>query len=504
MKHMTVSQALGQLDELQRNRYAYRHAMSVVYYDAVTGAPEGSAAGRGEAMGRLSGIEYELFANAKTGELLDFLSEHTAELSPRQARETEVLRREYDRMRRIPVEEYVAYTRLTNEADSVWHRAKRENDYAAFGPYIPRIAGTLRRFSGYCDGTRDPYDVALGQYERGLCRERLDDFFARLREGIVPLLHRIAAEGKPVDDRCLYGDYPVEQQRRLSDAVMQVMGIDRTYCSIRETEHPFTINMNKWDVRITTHYDPNNFASSLFSVIHEGGHALYELHTGDALQYSCLAEGTSMGIHESQSRLYENYIGRSEAFAEALHPVLMELFGDRLSGVSVRQLWQAFNRAAPSLIRTEADELSYCLHIMVRYDMEKLLFDGFSDWEKLPALWNAKYEEYLGIPVPDDRRGILQDSHWSGGMMGYFPSYAVGSAYAAQMMAAMRQEVDVDGAARAGDLRPVNAWLEQRVWRFGKEKDPDEILRGCCGEEFDPGYYLKYLTEKYLAVYGLK
>jgi carboxypeptidase Taq len=243
--------------------------------------------------------------------------------------------------------------------------------------------------------------------------------------------------------------------------------------------------------------------SSFFSVIHEGGHSLYELNTADELVGSPLGTGASMGIHESQSRLFENMIGRSRAFIELIHPAMAELFPGQMKKVSPELLYRAANRAEPSLIRIEADELTYSLHIMVRYELEKKLIAGTLEVKDLPEAWNALYKEYLGVDVPDDTHGVLQDSHWSGGSFGYFPSYSIGSAYAAQIYDAMAKNVDIDAAVRSGDLSPVVGWLTEKIYRFGSLKKPNELILNACGKPFDPTYYTRYLTEKYRAIYKL-
>ena len=323
------------------------------------------------------------------------------------------------------------------------------------------------------------------------------------KEGTVEMLKRVMARPQ-VDDSFIWGKcYPTEIQRKFSDYLMDVITINKDRCSIGETEHPFTTFFNKKDVRITTHYHEETPIYSMYSVIHEGGHALYELHSADELEGTLLSGGVSMSIHESQSRFMENYIGRSREFIGLIFPKMQELFPEQLAGVTPEQMYLAVNKAEPSLIRTEADELTYALHVLVRYEIEKSLFDGSISVEELPAVWNAKYKEYLGIEVPDDKRGVLQDSHWSGGNVGYFPSYALGSAYGAQMLAKMRQSVDVEGAIRSGDLRPITGWLEEHIWKFGCLYDPMELLERALGEPFNPRYFTDYLEEKFTAIYGL-
>ncbi|MBQ1704551.1 MAG: carboxypeptidase M32 [Clostridia bacterium] len=498
---MDLTIALEKLDELQKKMYAYGAANSALYLDSVTVAPKDTSEGRGVAMGILAGEEHKLFASPETGELLDCLESNRDKLDARQARQTELLRRSYTQLSRIPADEYMEYAMLTNEASDVWHRAKEQNDFELFRPVLEKLVAFNRKFAGYYDSTKAPYDALLNEYERGMTMEKLDAFFAALREKIVPVI-RAVGEKPQIDDGFLHKHYPVEIQRKFSDYLMEVMGLDRAHCGIGETEHPFTLNFNSQDVRITTHYVEDSLAESMYSVVHEGGHALYERGVDPQNDYTVLAGGVSMGIHESQSRFYENLIGRSRPFVHAIFPRIRAFFPEQLKDVDAEMFYRAVNKAQPSLIRTEADELTYSLHIMVRYEIEKQLIGGTLAVGDIPAEWNRLYKEYLGIDVPDDKRGCLQDSHWSGGSFGYFPSYALGSAYGAQMLRNMEKDVDVWGSVGKGDLSPVTAWLREKVHQYGSLLEPAQIVENACGV-FDPTVYTDYLTEKYSELYGL-
>ena len=494
---------LRKLKELEAKKQAYRQAMGIISYDAVTGAPVGGAERRGKTMGVLSEVSYKLETGEETGALLLALKEREDQLDPITRREVSELLRSYEKTKKIPMEEYIAYTVLLNKADAVWHEAKAKSDWAMFEPFMRDIAAYNRKIAAWVDPDREPYDVLMDDYERGLTMTDCDAFFAVLRERLVPLIHRITEKGIQPEDAFLHREYPLEQQRQLSDWLMEFIGIDRRFCSIRETEHPFTTDFGPTDVRITTHYHLNDPASSLFSVVHEGGHALYELHIGDNIADTCLGTGVSMGIHESQSRFFENLLGRSRAFTGALLLKLRELFPEQTAGVSAEDLYRAVNIARPSLIRTEADELTYSLHIMLRYELEKLLIQEGMDPAELPGLWREKVRDYLGLEVPDDRSGVLQDSHWSGGAIGYFPSYALGSAYGAHMLKVMKRTVDVDAAVAAGNFAPIHQWLTERIWSKGCLYDPADLLVQCLGEPFDPTVFTDYLMEKYSTLYGL-
>ena len=498
---MELTEAVQQLELLQKKLYAYTCADSSLYLDAVTVAPKNTSEGRGVALSILAGERQKLMTCPETKALLDELGGHLDELDLVHRREVEELRRSCDQLTRIPADEYMAYSELTNRASDVWHKAKEQNDFASFCPVLQELVDYNRKFAGYYDATKKPYDALLNEYERGVDMEMLDNFFATLRQTIVPLLQKI--EQKPqIDDSFLHNYYPVDKQKAFADYIMEVMGLDRGHCGLGETEHPFTLEFNNKDVRITTNYDTHNVASSMFSVLHEGGHAMYELGIRDDLQYTCLAGGVSMGVHESQSRFFENLIGRSRPFVEAIYPKVQEFFPEQLGGISAEQFYRAINKAEPSLIRTESDELTYCLHIMVRYEIEKQLIGGTLEAKDVPAEWAKLYKEYLGIDVPTDREGCLQDSHWSGGSFGYFPSYALGNAYGAQMLYNMEQTVDVAGDSAKGDLSHIAGWLREKVHQYGGLMVPADVVKNACGE-FDPHYYTDYLTRKYTELYQL-
>ena len=502
MKYESVQQAVAALKKHQATMAAYNHALGVMYLDATTAAPSDTWEGRGKTMEIMSEITYNLSTDPENGELLSYLESHSDELDEQTKREVEVLRKDFDQTKKIPAEEYIAYSVLMNDAQSVWAKAKNEDDFASFAPYLEKIMDYNRKFAGYYNPDMKPYDALLNEYEEGLNMETLDAFFAQLRSAIVPLIAKIK-EVPQIDDSFIYKHYPVEIQRKFSDYLMEVLGMDRTHCGIAETEHPYTTNFNNKDVRITTHYHEDNLVSSMFSVIHEGGHALYELGADDCYNFTALSGGVSMGIHESQSRFYENIIGRSRAFVHAIFPKTKELFPEQLEGVDEEMFYRAINKAEPSLIRTEADELTYALHVMVRYEIEKQLIAGTLTVAEVPGEWKRLYKEYLGVDVPNDREGCLQDSHWSGGSVGYFPSYALGSAYGPQMLTKMEAELgDIWADVAAGDLSKITGWLKGNIHRHASFKKPGALFEEVCGK-FDASYYTDYLTKKYTELYNL-
>ena len=501
----SVDELIRKLDALERSLYVFGHLSSLVELDATTAAPQDTAEGRSVVMEYLSNEEYAAFAGKQTGQLLNELFERKAELSGKDARRVELLKREYDRMKAIPQEEYVKYDVLISESQNVWIKAKRENDFESFAPYLEKIIDAKLRFINYWDPRHlhKPYDVLLEDYEYGLTTDTLDKFFAEIKKTIVPMVRAITEKGWQPESGFLTGDFPLEKQRALSDLLMDVLTIDRDHCGIGETEHPFTLHFNRDDVRITTHYHADDAMSSFYSVMHEGGHALYELNTGDDLRWTCLASGASSSIHESISRFFENRAGRSRGFCDFILPKLKELFPEQLKNVSDEAFYAAVNTARPSLIRTESDELTYCLHVMVRYEIEKGLINHEIHVRDLPRIWNEKMKEYLGVDVPDDTHGVLQDSHWSTGYFGYFPTYALGNAYGAQMAGRMSQDVDMDACFAKGDLKPVVDWLTENVFRYGRLMDPIPLFEQYCGAKFTTEPYCRYLKEKFGEIYGL-
>ena len=502
MIYESLNQALTQLEKLSKTYMAYVHALGVVELDAATAAPSGSWEGRGATTGILSEVMYNLIADPQNGELIAYLMEHADQLDAVQLREVEVLKKNFQQMNRIPADEFVAFNVLKNDAQASWEKAKNSNDFSIFQPYLEKIVEFQKKFAGYYNAAMPAYDALLNEYEEGMNMEVLDAFFAKLRGTIVPLVEKIRGQEQNIHP-FVYRSYPTEDQRKFADFLMETLHLDRNYCAIAESEHPFTMNFNNKDVRITTHYYENNFLSSMFSVIHEGGHALYELGADDKYNHTLLYGGVSMGIHESQSRFYENLIGRSKAFSAYVLPKLKELFPEQMADVDVDTFYRSINHVQPSLIRIEADELTYCLHIMVRYEMEKQLISGTLAVKDVPDAWNRLYQEYLGVQVPDDAQGCLQDIHWSFGDLGYFPSYALGSAYGAQMLAVMQQELgDVYTDVEKGDLSRITGWLRRHIHQYASFKKPGQLFEEACGT-FDAKYYTDYLTEKYSALYHL-
>ena len=498
---MTIEQAREKLYALQAKLAAYNHATAVLYYDGATTAPRGTGANRAQTMAVLSGEIYSLSTGRETVELLELLDANKAELAEKEQRMVFLMLKSIRQMQKIPADKYIELQKLISEADDVWHTAKEEDNFEMFLPYLEKMFDMYRQIADWCAPGKDPYDYWLGEFEDGLDKAKCDGFFATMRSRIVPLLKKIS-EKPQLDDSCIKGDFPQELQHQLSLYIMDVMGLDKNHCGISTTEHPFTTTLGSHaDVRITTKYHEDDFSNSLYSVVHEGGHALYEMGVADEFAFTVLDGGVSMGIHESQSRFYENYIGRSREFIACIFPKLKEVF-PQLADFTAEDVYKAVNRVQPGLIRIEADELTYCLHIMVRYELEKRIMAGELKVKDLPEEWNRMYKEYLGVDVPSNKKGVLQDSHWSGGNIGYFPSYALGSAYGAQFLEKMKETVDFEECVKNGNLAPINDWNRQHIWQYGQLYTPTQILQKTVGS-FDPTVFADYLENKFTELYNL-
>jgi len=485
----------------------YEEILGLVYWDMRTGAPRKGVELRSEAVGSLSAETFKLSTSEEMGELLAELNkpETLATLGEIDRKLVEETAKDYERNRKIPPDLYREYVVLTSQSESAWEEAKENNDFEGFVPYLEKIIAINRQFIELWGVKKTPYDTLLDMYEPGLTTEELDRLFGELRARLVPLAERIAnASGKP-DVSFLKGTFAKEAQKKFSKLILGEMGYDFDAGRLDESVHPFATGLNKNDVRITTRYLEHDLTSALFGTIHEGGHALYEQNIGDELANTPLCTGTSMGIHESQSRLWENIVGRSLGFWSRYLPDLQAHFPGRLDGVTAEEFYRGINVVEPSLIRIEADELTYNLHIMIRYEIEKMLFNEGLDPRKLPEVWNRKYEEALGVVPPNDAEGVLQDVHWSGGAFGYFPSYSLGNMYGAQIMDTARKEIpDLDEQIASGKLLPLKEWLTERVYRHGKLLRPSEIIERISGKPLESSYLCDYLESKYTDIYRLE
>ena len=483
----------------------YEEAIAFLHWDLRTGAPKKGMELRSESIGTLSAEVFNLSTSDEFGDLLSSLEAEQTTLDPYIRRSVEEARKEYDLSKKVPPEEYKKFAILQSKAESVWEIAKEQSDFSIFLPYLEDLISTTKKMIGYWgEKNGSPYNTLLDQYEPGMTTEILDEVFGKLRERIVPLVQKIAASPSKPETAFLYKHFAKQAQQDFSRQMLEQLGYDFEAGRLDETVHPFMISINRKDIRVTTKYDENDFRTAVFGTIHEGGHAMYEQNLGEALAGLPIETGASMGIHESQSLFCENFIGRNEHFWQQNFNLLKEYAPKQFADVELLDYVRAINESKPSLIRIEADELSYALHIMVRYELEKGLFDGDIQVSDLPKLWNDKYEEYLGVRPSNDAEGVLQDVHWAGASFGYFPSYALGYMYAAQFKDAMLKDLpNFDDLLAAQDIQPIREWLNENIHRYGAFKKPLDILKEVTGEGLNPDHLAEYLEEKYSKIYQL-
>ncbi|OMF67165.1 carboxypeptidase M32 [Paenibacillus glucanolyticus] len=500
------SQQWEQFDRLVRKIMSYYEAIGLLHWDLRTGAPRKGTEIRSETIGVLSTEAFKLQISEEMGQLLSFFAgpEQAEQLDDRKRRMIAEVRKMYDQSKSIPPERFQEYSILATQSETKWEEAKKNSDFEGFEPYLTKIVAFKQEFIEYWGVKDTRYDTLLDMYEPDLTVEKVDAIFERLKARLVPLVHAIQESSFKPETAFLKQLFPKEQQEKFSLFLLEQMGYDFEAGRLDESVHPFATGLNPGDVRITTMYLPDDVLSAVFSSLHEGGHALYEQNIDKTLAGTPLSGGTSMGIHESQSRLWENMIGRSRPFWRRYFADLQQHFPEQLKEVDVEQFYLAANKVENSLIRIEADELTYNLHIIIRYEIEKMLFNEGLAVKDLPETWNAKYKEYLGIMPTNDGMGVLQDVHWSGGDFGYFASYSLGNMYAAQMLHTMRKELpNLDQLIEEGDLAPIKEWLTDKVYKYGKSEKPSEIIVRITGEELNPDYLADYLEEKYKEIYKL-
>jgi len=500
---MEFQQAKNQFNEILEKTKAYNHSMSLIYWDGATGAPKKAVENRSKILGILAGEVFKLTVSDEMKQCLEVLEEHEDRLDEITRLIVKEMRKEYDKLGKIPADEYRGYAELLGKSTVIWEEAKNKSDFSIFQPYLEKIIGTLRKFVEYRGYEGHPYNTFLDDYEPGMTTEKLDSFFDALKEKIVPLVKKIQNSDKEIRTDFLNDSYSAKKQEEFSLYLLEKLGFDKDAGMLKESEHPFTIDFTRNDVRITTHYYEKRLTSAIFSTIHEGGHAIYEQNIGEDIAQTILGTGTSMGIHESQSRMYENVFGRNINFWKYFYPKLVQIFSSQLSKVSLNEFYEAINKSENSLVRIEADELTYSLHIMVRYEIEKMLIEGKIEVKDLPKIWNEKIKEYLGITPPNDKMGVLQDMHWADGLFGYFPSYALGNAYAAQFEHTMRKSLDIDKLLMNGQFDKILDWLRENIHKYGSLKKPNEILKDVTGEALNPAYFIEYLENKFRKLYNL-
>jgi len=491
------------------------NAISVLKWDARTQMPHGGAETRGSQLSTLSKVAQEHFISEKTRRLLDAAENELVGQSADsyEVRAVQQTCHAYDIIQRIPLDLVGEKAALEPVSEGVWAEAKTNNDFASFAPYLQKQLDLAKRQAEAVGYEDHPFDALVFEYEPSVTAKKLRVLFEALKGGLLPLLKRIVDSDKPFEHGLWDHEYPVNQQKAFGLEIAQRFGYDLNRGRLDIAPHPFEISFTRQDVRITTRYNANYFPMAFYGILHETGHALYEQGVDPALTRSALTidflgkypvGGTSYGAHESQSRLWENQIGRSRAFWGVHFDRLREFFPDQLQNADPDLMYRAVNRVRPSLIRVEADEVTYNLHIMLRVEIELGLLDGSLRVADLPEIWNAKMQEYLGVTPPDDTHGVLQDIHWSGGGFGSFPGYTVGNVMSAQFLDAARRDVaGLDAALAQGDYAPLLGWLTDNIYRHGRAFSATELLERTTGGDVNVAPYLGYLEAKFSDIYGL-
>lgn len=497
-----ISEIEKEFLDFVKKMQAYSEALGLIYWDLRTGAPKNGVEQRSEVIGMLSSELFKMSTSEEMAAYIASLSGHN--LSEITLKTLEECKKNYDRNKKIPAKEYQDYVVLQSKAESVWEEARAKADFAMFQPYLEKIVEYKKKFVEYWGYEENKYNTLLDMYEPGITVDVLDKVFGELREAIVSLVQKIADSPNKPDTSFLFETFPKQNQKDFSLKILEQMGYNFESGRLDETIHPFATGLNPGDVRVTTRYDENDWRTAVFGTIHEGGHALYEQNISKDLIGTLLCSGTSMGIHESQSLFYENIVGRDFSFWKQNYDLLKEYASGEYDNISLEDFYRAINESKPSFIRIEADMLTYPLHIIIRYEIEKGLFNDEIEVKDLPKIWNDKYEEYLGIRPANDREGVLQDVHWSGGDFGYFPSYALGYMYAAQFKNSMLKDLpNFDDLLAEGNLTPIREWLTKNIHQYGKLKKPLEILQDVTGEGLNAKYLIDYLKDKYTKVYNL-
>ncbi|HEX4362982.1 MAG TPA: carboxypeptidase M32 [Solirubrobacteraceae bacterium] len=481
-----LSERLGELADLG-------HAGEVLGWDQQVMMPAEGGAGRGEAMATISRMHHERLIDPQLAVLLDA----AADAEPLIAR---AVRRDHDVARRVPGELTAELSRAGSDGYAAWLQAREANDYAIFEPALRRNIELARRYAACFPEAAHPYDPLLDRFEPGTTTAQVAALFDRLRSGLVPLISEIAM--RPAR-QALAGDLPVAAQREVGLQIIRSMGFDESGWRLDDAVHPFASSPGRGDVRVTSRFDEHSL-TGLFALMHEVGHGLYEQGVDPALARTTLDTGVSLGVHESQSRLWENLVGRSPAFWSHWLPRLRERLPLALRDIELDAFIRAINVVRPTLIRVEADEVTYSLHVILRFELELALIEGTLETGDLPAAWAAKMKQFLGIDVPDDLRGVLQDIHWSEGIIGYFPTYAIGNVLAAQLWRAARTDMpDLDAQIELGELQALREWLREKIHRHGRLLPPPELVEQAIGVPLDPAPMLEHLRAKYGALYGL-
>lgn len=482
-----------------------RGATALLSWDQSTMMPPEGAAVRGARMQTVATIAHEMFTSTATGELLDRARREVegADLESDDYCLVETVTRDWKRAQQVPDDLAGQIVRASSEGYEAWQVARKESDFSKFLPYLERNLELKMKYIDCFEPASHPYDTLVEDYEYGLTSAEISKVFDTLKGALPPLVNQVITNADKVDDSILRGTFSADRQRALCLSLLEALGFEDSSWRLDPTAHPFESSMAISDIRLTTRYDEEHLSFALFSSIHEFGHGLYERQIAPSLERTPIGGGCSMTLHESQSRMWENSIGRSAEFWTSQYPLVQKIFPEQFSDVSASDFVAAVNKMSPSLIRVEADELTYGYHLILRFEIEMGLVEGKVKPAELPELWNAKIHEYFGIDVPNDAVGVLQDVHWSGGDFGYFPTYLLGSVLAAQVWNRLKSELtNVESQIQAGEFEEIRDWLRQELHQHGRKFTPKATIERVAGGPLDPQPYIEYLTakvEKYYA-----
>jgi len=491
---------LGEVADINR-------AGSVLSWDQETYMPPGGIANRADQLTTLRRIAHVRFTGDEVGELLDAVEGEVARepFDSDDASLVRVTRRDYDHARKLPADLVGEIARAGAMARPVWQKARQDADFKLFAPFLEKNVELNRRVADALGYKDRPYDALLDRTEPGLTTDQLEGFFADLKRAIVPLVGDVARHADTVDDSVLYRGFDPDLQVRYTVQVVTRLGYDFDRGRQDISTHPFTTSFGPGDVRITTRVSRDFFNECLFGSIHEAGHGMYNQGIGENLDRTPLWAGASPGVHESQSRLWENLVGRSLPFWRYFYPSLKDAFPAQLKGVDEEGFFRAVNRSYPSLIRVEADEVTYNLHILLRFELENEMLEGSLKVRDLPEAWNSRIKSYLGIDVPNDREGVLQDIHWSGVSFATFPAYTLGNLMGAQLMEKVRSDIPgLEGHLERGEFGVLLEWLRTNVYMHGRKFTPNELMERVTGQPINPGPWIAYVRQKFGALYGVK
>jgi len=481
------------------------HAAAVLEWDQETYMPDGGAAARGEQIATLQRIRHERFTDEAVGQLIESATAEMADADPDsdEARLLKVTRQDYELATRLPADHVAEMARITSLAQRDWAKAREAKDFRLFQDRLTQIVDLKLKTAEYLGYESNPYDALIYEYERDLSTETISAIFAAHKPGLIDLIDAISAVSDRVDDAVLHQPFDVESQRAFGQMVIKQYGFDFERGRQDVAVHPFCTNFSRGDVRLTTRFDPEWLNPALFGTMHESGHGMYEQGIAERLDDPILGTGVSLSVHESQSRLWENIVGRSHGFWQWAFPKLQASF-PALADVSLDAFYKAINRVKPSFIRVEADEATYNLHIMLRFELENDLINGRVAVKDLPREWNDRFEAFLGLTPPDDALGVLQDIHWSAGLMGYFPTYALGNLLSVQYYnQAITAHPTIPQEITAGKFDTLHGWLKENIYQHGRKFETDELTRRVTGGPIDSKPYLTYLRDKYTAIYDL-